>query len=334
MTIKDIARESGYSVGTVSRTLNEQPGVSEKARKRIMEVVKKHHFQLNQNAKHLKKQSPDGIAIIIKGTHNMLFSDIVEKMQVLLDKKGYKSSIYYCSEDDNEVRRAITVCLERRPEGIMFLGSSLNNFVKSFSAIDVPCMLVTNSAEGLGFSNLSSVTTNDEAAGKFAIEHLIGLGHKNIGVLGGYKAFSFTALKRYDGAMAAFSESGLLFDAEKNYEEAYFGIYEGYKAMESLLKKNRDITAVFAMADVLAIGAIRAIIDNGLKVPGDISVIGFDGIEIGEFYSPRLTTIVQQKDRIAERAVEILTDSITHGADVVNEVVPFYMTPGESVRNI
>ena len=77
MTIKDIARESGYSVGTVSRTLNKSQGVSEKARKRIMEVVEKYHFELNSNARHLKKQSKDGIAIIIKGTNNMLFAAIV-----------------------------------------------------------------------------------------------------------------------------------------------------------------------------------------------------------------------------------------------------------------
>ncbi len=334
MTIKDIAKESGYSVGTVSRTLNNQPGVSVKAREKIMEVVKKYHFQLNQNAKHLKKQKKDGIAIIIKGTHNMLFSAIVEKIQGFLAQKDYDSAIYYYGEDADEVRHAIAICRERRPEGIMFLGSNLNHFAKSFSAIDVPCILVTNSASQLGFANLSSVTTNDEEAARFAIEYLIGYGHKNIGVLGGYKAFSYTAQKRYDGAIKAFAENNLIFDAGRNYEEAYFDISEGYNAMQRLLKKNKNLTAVFAMADVMAIGAIRAITDNGLKVPDDISVIGFDGIEIGEYYSPRLTTITQQKDRIAMLASEILTDSIEGEMKASYEVVPFYLTPGESVRKI
>ena len=95
MTIKDIAKESGYSVGTVSRVLNNSAQVSEKARKKVMEVVEKYHFQLNSNAKHLKKQTKDGIAIIIKGAQNMLFAAIVEQMQGLLRQKDYAYMVYY-----------------------------------------------------------------------------------------------------------------------------------------------------------------------------------------------------------------------------------------------
>ena len=87
MTIKDIARESGYAVGTVSRVLNNHPDVSEKARKTIMAVVEKHHFKLNSNAKHLKQQASSGIAIIVKGSQNMLFASIVERLQRLLSEK-------------------------------------------------------------------------------------------------------------------------------------------------------------------------------------------------------------------------------------------------------
>ena len=89
MTIKDIARLSGYAVGTVSRVLNGQPNVSEEARSRIMAVVEEHNFKLNNNAKHLKQQSSSGIAIIVKGTQNMLFAGIVERLQGLVKAKGY-----------------------------------------------------------------------------------------------------------------------------------------------------------------------------------------------------------------------------------------------------
>ena len=334
MTIKDIARESGYSVGTVSRTLNDQPGVSDKARKRIMEVVNKYNFQLNQNAQHLKKQSKDGIAIIIKGTQNMLFSSIVEKMQSFIKQRGYNSTIYYFSEDDNEINQAITICRERKPYGILFLGSNLEYFEKSFKNIDIPCTLVTNSASELGFDNLSSVTTNDEAAAKYAIEHLINLGHTNIGILGGHRGTSYSAQNRWKGIDAAFKEYNIDFDEETSYEESYFNISEGYRATERLLDRNKNITAIFAMADVLAIGAVRAITDNGLKVPDDISVIGFDGIDIADYYFPRITTISQQRDRIAARSVEILVNAIEFETSAIHEIVPFYLTPGESVKRI
>lgn len=95
MTIKDIARESGYSVGTVSRVLNQAPGVSDTARTKIMAVVDKYHFRLNSNAKQLKQQSSNGIAIIVKGTQNMLFADLVEQLQRTIELKGYACMLFY-----------------------------------------------------------------------------------------------------------------------------------------------------------------------------------------------------------------------------------------------
>ena len=125
MTIKDIAKEAGYSVGTVSRVLNNHPDVSDKARKKVMAVVKKNHFKLNNNAKHLKQQSNSGIAVIVKGNNNMLFATIVEKLQGLIKERGYVCLIYYIDEDENEVEQALQICRERQPMGILFLGSVL-----------------------------------------------------------------------------------------------------------------------------------------------------------------------------------------------------------------
>lgn len=331
MTIKDIAKEAGYSVGTVSRVLNNSPGVSEKARKKIMEVVEKYHFQLNGNAKHLKKQSSDGIAIIIKGAQNMLFAAIVEQMQGLIRKKDYACMMYYLNEEDDELEQAIKISIERHPLGILFLGTNPEFIRQRFGQVKVPCVLVTNPASEFGFDNLSSVCTNDEAAAEFAVEHLLSLGHKKIGVLGGKIALSQTVFSRYQGCLKAFSSHDMVFNPETQYEVAYFGISEGYYAMGRLLDKMPDITAVFAMADVLAIGAMRAIHDRGLQVPEDISVIGFDGIDIGNYTIPRLTTIRQYREGIATRSVEILLRCIDEGTSAIHEVEPFYLVPGESV---
>ncbi len=109
MTIKDIARLSGYAVGTVSRVLNGSPNVSEAARQKIDAVVKEYNFQLNNNAKHLKQQVNSGIAVIVKGTQNMLFASIVEQLQGVILEKGFVSQTYYIDEDDNEVAHAIQI---------------------------------------------------------------------------------------------------------------------------------------------------------------------------------------------------------------------------------
>lgn len=128
MTIKDIAKEAGYSVGTVSRVLNNHPDVSDKARKKVMAVVKKNHFKLNNNANALKQQSNSGIAVIVKGNNNMLFATIVEKLQGLIKERGYVCLIYYIDEDENEVEQALQICRERQPMGILFLGSDLEYY--------------------------------------------------------------------------------------------------------------------------------------------------------------------------------------------------------------
>lgn len=334
MTIKDIAKESGYAVGTVSRVLNNHPDVSEKARKTIMAVVEKHHFKLNSNAKHLKQQASSGIAIIVKGSQNMLFASIVERLQRLMSEKKYAPFIYYIGEEENEVERAERVCLERHPLGILFLGSDLEFFKERFDRLEIPCVLVTNSAAELGFDNLSSVSTDDEAGAQAAVAHLLKLGHQNIGILGGYMEKSHAAHTRYKGCEKAFAEQGIKLEPGRQYRSAFFSMEDGYHAMEQLFEQMPDLTAVFAMADVLAVGAIRAIRDRGLRVPEDVSVMGFDGIELGNYLSPRLTTVRQARERIADRSLEILLSDIAGERPAVHELLPFDIVEGESAAKI
>jgi len=333
MTIKDIARESGYSLGTVSRCLNNQPGVSETAREKILAVTEKYNFRLNTSARSLKSRGGTDIAVLVKGMSNMLFASIVEQLQGNIKQKGYPVKVYYFDEDVNEVEYARQICTEDRVGGILFLGSNTDYFREGFSGIQVPCVLVTNSAEDLGFEKLSSVSTDDREAAMFAIEHLINLGHKNIGILSGDLKASDPAESRMEGCKAALQRHGIDPDTVP-CEETYYSSSDGYHAMQRMLRQHPDITAVFAMSDVMAIGAIRAIRDAGKSVPEDISVIGFDGLELGNYLIPRLTTVRQHAERIALRSVEILTDNMEGMAQSIHEIEPFHLVPGESVRSI
>ncbi len=330
MTIKDIARESGYAVGTVSRVLNNHPDVSQKARESIMTVVEKYNFRLNSNAKHLKQQAKKGIVIIVKGSGNMLFAAILERIQGLVEQSGYVCQICYIDEENNEMEQAIQLCRERQPQGIFFLGSNRDYFRNHFAELTVPCVLVTNSAAGWGFGNLSSVSTDDAAAAAAAIDHLIMLGHYHIGILGGQMERSQAAQTRYKGCVRSFAEHGRDFYPNRQYEPARFSVEAGYQAMGRLLNKMPELTAVFVMSDVMAIGAIRAIQDRGLKVPNDVSVLGFDGIELGSYLVPQLATIRQDEEKIARRSVEILLSMIENEDSAVHEFVPFKVVSGES----
>lgn len=334
VTIKDIARLSGYGVGTVSRVLNGSINVSEAARKRIEAVVREQNFNLNTNAKHLRQQAPSGIAVIVKGTQNMLFAAVMERLQGMIREKGFACLVYYIDEDENEVQQALRICRERHPQGVLFLGSNLDAFRQDFAAITIPCVLVTNSAAGLGFDKLSSVSTDDAAGAQTAVEHLIKLGHRSIGILGGKMESSKAAATRFIGCRRAFEKHRIPFDREKQMVTARFTLESGYQAMNELLGKEPGITAVFAMSDVMAMGAIRAIHDRGLRVPEDISVIGYDGIDMARFVKPKLTTVRQDREKLAMRSVEILLDNIRGKETAVHEVTPFKLLTGESVKEI
>ena len=333
ITIKDIARESGYAVGTVSRVLNNRPDVSETARKKIMEVVKKYNFRLNSNAKHLKLQTVSSIAIIVKGSNNMLFASMMGQLQNDIEDKGHECLIYYLNETENEVEQAIQVCKDRKPMGILFLGSNHQVFRQQFSNIDIPCVLVTNSGKELNYQNLSSVSTDDAEAAKAAVNYLINLGHTNIGILGGYLDGPVAA-KRLEGCKIAFKENDIIFNEDIQYEPSMFVLEKGYKAMCNLLDRMPDITAVFAMSDVMAMSAMRAIKDRGLNIPEDVSIVGFDGIELAEYLVTRLTTIRQNRELIAKRSIEILLEKIGGNNDAVHELIPFRLIAGESTKQL
>lgn len=334
MTIKDIARESGYSVSTVSRVLNNRRDVSPEAKKRINEIVAAHNFVPNNNAKQLKQSTSKSIVVLVKGTSNMLFAKIVEEVQKMLEETKYSAEVCYIDEDKDEVEQAVILCRERKPLGILFLGGNPSSFQEQFALVEVPGVLVTNQGNQLEFANLSSVAVDDVAAGKRAVDYLFSKGHEKIGVLGGDVTLSHTSYQRYRGCLESFAQHGKEFEEEIYYENSRFSFDSAYRGMVRLLKKAPDITAVFAMSDVTAIGAIRALKDKGLEVPEDISVIGFDGIDLGDYYNPKLTTIKQPARDLAVRSVEILFNYIDFRVGRIHEVVDVDLITGESVKEL
>ena len=334
MTIKDLAAKTGYAVGTVSRALNDHPNVSEKARRIILKAAQESGFQLNQNAKQLKQQHSNTILVVVKGIGNELFSEMLETIQSLISATRYQLAADYMDEDSNEVLRALQLCREKKPLGILFLGGNSSFFQSDFGRIDVPCVLVTNDASGLGFPNLSSVTTDDRSAAKAAVESLIQAGHRRIAVIGGNEKLSETGRLRYEGCLEAFRETNIDFDPQRDYRAVRFSFRDGYLATRSLLDSGWDYTAVFAVSDVMAIGAVRALWEKGLRVPEDVSVIGFDGLPIGGYLVPQLTTVGQPVRTMAHRSVQILLACIEQDAPAVHESLPFEICRRESLRTI
>ena len=334
MTIKDLSAQTGYSVGTISRVLNNQPNVSQKARDTILRAAEECGFQLNANAKQLKQQHSNSILVLVKGTNNKVFSLLLERIQDWIAETKYDLVVDYMDESENEVLRALQLCRERKPLGILFLGGERENFLTDFCKITMPCVLVTNDASYFPFPNLSSVSSDDKLAGRIAIEHLIALGHRKIAIIAGDHTHSDIGRLRYEGAMEAFREHGIAFDPEKDCETIRYTCQDGYNAARRLLERDRDFTAIFAMSDVMAVGAIRGLRDQGKCVPEDISVVGFDGVELGQYYVPRLASISQNLDSLAERSFRILLSNIEDGDSAHYEILPVSLLDRESARKI
>lgn len=334
MTIKDLANQTGYSIGTVSRVLNNQPHVSEQAKEVILRAARESGFQLNTNAKQLKQQHGTSILVICKSRSNELFDTLLVSMQAHIAQTQYPLIVDYIDESDNEVLRGVRLCREKKPLGILFLGGNREHFLADFHHIDIPCVLVTNDATDLPFPNLSSVTADDTQAAKMAVSHLARLGHKNIVVVGGHRGYSETTRLRYQGCLEAFREWNLAFAEEKHYETARFTYDDGYRAAQALLSRNPEFTALFAMSDVMAIGAIRGLKDAGRRIPEDVSVMGFDGLIIGEYMLPRLATISQNVDMLAEKSIRLLLRQIEEGAAASYETVPVQLLCKESAIEI
>ncbi len=332
MTIKDIARISGCSVSTISRVINDRPDVRPETKERVLEVMREAGFVPNTTARQLELQQSRSLVFVVKGTRNIFFSDFLVHLQRAATLNGYNGNVYYLDATANEIDAAEKILREIKPKGMIFLGGSVANFQKGFANISVPSVLTTLVSDKLDFPNLSMVGVDDRAAAYQAVSYLIQQGHRKIAVLGG-PATSYPSMMRRQGAQQAMEDAGIVFN-DKLYGLSNYDFESAYHAKNSLLARRAEFTALFAMSDVIAFGAIRALVSAGLRVPEDVSVIGFDGITMSRYCVPVMTTIVQPSEQIALQSIELLVRQIEHGSSAQTVTLQPELQQGESVRAI
>lgn len=331
-TIKEISKYARVSVSTVSRVINNMPDVNEETRQKVLAVIDEFGYVPNANAKNLKQISSNIICIIVKGMHNQFFGQIIEKIQSEIIKTKYIPLVNFIDENDNEVDAAFRLISERKAVGVIFLGGSPSLKTDRLMEIDVPCVFSTMSADGLSLNNVSSVCIDDKAAAKSAIDYLFEMGHKKIAVLGGQLMDRDSIYKRYVGALESHREHGIEFN-EELFMQSKFTFEDAYRAVDKTIKYcNSRYTAIFAMSDIMAIGAAKAIFDNGLSVPDDISIIGFDGIQATSYYNPTLATVKQPSGEIALKSVELLIQNIESDMVSQNIVLGTELIKGNSIN--
>lgn len=337
MTIKDIAKACGVGVSTVSRVLNNRPDVSDDVRKRVLEFVDSCGYIPNNSARDLVRSRSDAIGVVVRGTGNLFFAEMLKTISSLIEKSGHTMVLHFIDSDADEVKAGAILEREKKLIGLIFLGGRFDYTPAELSLIGVPyvCCSYTNRFGSLRDEDFASVSIDDYAAALAAVKHLIALGHRRIAALVPSCDDRSVSELRYKGYCDALKESGLTYDAALVVEtDGGFEMPAAYAGMTELLNSGADFSAVFAISDTVAIAAMKAIEDKGLSIPGDISVIGIDGLVVSEYSNPTLTTLVQPAEKMGRQSVEMLLSLLDGAKTKRHLLVKPALRIGASVRKI
>ena len=308
MNIKDIAKLAGVGVSTVSRVINEHPDVKDETREKILKIIKESNYIPNNSARILKKNITKNIGVLVKGVFNPFFAEMINIIGSKITEAGYTMILQqndYNTEDD--VDNLIAFVKEKKLQGIICLGGNfLNINDESFQFLDIPVVLTSvNTMSNESKSKYSSIGIDNILSAKEATQYLIDKGHNNIAILLGEKNDVGISELRLEGYKEALNNNNIEFLEENVFIGDYS--YEGaYKNTINILEGRKDITAIFSISDIMAVGSAKAVFDKGLKVGEDISIIGFDGMDISKYYNPGITTIKQPKKKMANNSIDLL----------------------------
>lgn len=333
MTIKDIARLSGVGVSTVSRVLNQRPDVSEESRRRVLEVIAQYNYLPNNSARSLVRTKSDCVGLVVRGVQNPFYTGIIRAIERGLDERGYTMVMRQIGSCDDEIKCGAVMEREKRLRGIIFLGGRSDYTSAEIALLNVPfvCCAYTNSYGTLERTEYASVSIADEQEAYRAVMELYKKGHTRIAALTADPADCSISQLRYMGYRRALREIGQ--EREDVIRSTDFTIERAYSAMRARLAEPADFTAVFAICDDMAIGAMRALRESGRSIPEDCSVISIDGLTVSEYIHPMLTTLCQPTEEMGRRSVEILHAVLTGGAQQ-HLTLSTTLRAGQSVRDI
>ncbi|MDR1786382.1 MAG: LacI family transcriptional regulator [Spirochaetaceae bacterium] len=326
VNIKDIAKKAGMSPSTVSRVVNGKKYVNPEKRSRILKLIEETGYVPNKAARSMVLKRSFTVGIVIPDLFNMFQRQLISVIERHLETFGYHILIFFAALDGSGDGECLNKIKAESLDGIILLQEmKLPQVAEYLAAEKIPAVACTVSS-----GVIPCIHVDDERAARDAVAHLIGLGHKKIALI--YAGGFSWAVKRTQGYFQALEEAGLRADRGRIAPSELFSAESGLRAAEALLSRTRDFTAVFAITDELAMGAIRGLRDAGIRVPGDVSVVGFDDIEASEYLCPRLTTIKQPIPEMGAEAAFFIHHRITRpGTDLPGKgVVPHRLVVRES----
>ncbi len=334
VTIKDISKKSGFSVATVSKVLNNYTDISPLTRDKVLKLCKEMGYVPNSSARSLKTHKSNTIGIIFEevtnqGLQHPLFAKILESFKGVVEANGY-DIMFLAKNMGKEHGSYLEHSKRKQVEGILVLCEDFNSdeMLELYQS-NLPVVIIDYFVD-----TAVTVTSNNEEGMKQGVQYLHDLGHTKIAHIYGDDE-TFIGGTRKDAFEKYMNKLNLDLPDEFLVSGAYFSKEDGYRAMKRILKLENQPTAVFCASDMLAIGALKAIREAGKSVPKDYSIVGFDGIDLGQLIQPPLTTIRQDARKMGEIAARKILQMIdkqmrTDVGDTVT--VDTYVINGETTR--
>lgn len=305
-TIKDVADRAGVSIATVSRVINGATVVSEKSRQRVLAAIEELDFKPSQIARNLVMQTSNTIGVIVPALSNQFTGGILNGIEEKSSSCGYDIMVCGTGGDTEKERRYLELFRERHVAGIIFMGWKLKpETVVAINDMAVQVIMMNRNASGL---KVPTVSIDNFRAAYQMTNYLISKGHRRIAFFRNSVDIDACGVEQYSGFERALAEAGMDIDRSLvKYGE--FSEVRSYQLMEEMIQNGNVPTAVFATSDIMAIGAANALKDNGYNVPEDVSVVGFNDVEMASLYRPALTVIHQPLWAMGAEAVKMIIDS-------------------------
>lgn len=330
VTIYDIAKATGFSITTVSKVLNNYPDVGQKTREKILKTVDEMGYFPSSYARTLTTKKSYTLGVIYMeslgiGLKHSFFSGVIQSFKQVVELEGY-DLVFIANKIGDEKKSYVDHFRYRGVDGVVvFSSENDDDELEKLIASDLPSVIID-----LDSSKTNVVYSDNYQGTELALKYLLDLGHEKIAHIAGHQN-TFSGIERMKGFLKAMKRLDLTIPPSYIVNGGFFSIEGGKEAMQQLLVLNERPTAVFAGSDTMALGAIKAIEAAGLRVPEDISIIGYDNVEWSDYITPRLTTVKQDRDKIGARAAEILLNSINgEGNNYTKEIVPVTLIKRDS----
>jgi LacI family transcriptional regulator len=306
-TINDVAKLAQVSNATVSHVINKTRKVNPETIEKVEQAIRELNYQPNEQARNLKTGQSRLIGVMNFYSVDAYFSEVLSSLELSAHTAGYNVLLRHTERYGENQAKAISAWRNKNIDGLVINSPYVtDDFYEQIQKLGCPYVILhINDPECKG----DIIRVNDLEASEEATRYLIGLGHQRIACIAGCTLEYQTASQRRDGYEKALKEAGLTI-REDFFQCTEYSIQESYNKFKVLMDLPEPPTALVTYSDLLAIGAMRAAADLGLSIPGDISIIGYDDIELASFSIPRLTTIYQNKKQIGELAVHLILNRL------------------------